>query len=125
MRATGSTFLMKIKINATKPEWVFIGVFLFFVIAVVPAGFRFMAKLEEEKTQLVEEEANLLTTILQKQQNEMRTMAYHQAVAQLEQKYPVEYRYDIDATEWEAMLSERTEAILNEATYLSAEFFSQ
>jgi hypothetical protein len=53
-----------------------------------------------------------LQALLEAQSSYMRVMAYHQAVAQMEQNYPIEDREMIPAERWENMLQKQTDNIL-------------
>lgn len=108
-------------ISASKVEWFLILV----LILLLPVSMLITATKDKYQNNLIGEQKDLLslykeqetlmTTIIREQQMDMRVMAYHQAVAQLEQEYPLEYRNGIDAAAWETMLSDRTDAILRES----------
>ena len=55
-----------------------------------------------------------MADIISEQLLEMRTIAYHQAVAELELQYPLEFRNNIPPAEWEAMLAAKTDSILEQ-----------
>ena len=61
-----------------------------------------------------QQEINNLFAHLTDQNAQLRIMAYHQAVAQMEQQFPLESRDHIPALEWENMLAERTDRILGQ-----------
>lgn len=74
---------------------------------------------EEAKTEkllsLQDREADVLVDIIENLKLNLRTVAYHQAVVELEHAYPTEYREKFTAEQWETMLSEKTDEILEEA----------
>ena len=53
-----------------------------------------------------------LSNIVFEQNDHLRIMAYHQAIAQLEQQYPLERRSMINTQDWEDMVEDRTDAIM-------------
>lgn len=62
---------------------------------------------EKLKALLVRYEDTLVS-----QQLRLRTAAYHQAVAELEQQYPDDFRKQFTSEDWEKMLADRQEQIL-------------
>ncbi len=61
-------------------------------------------------------EADVLVDIIENLKRNLRTLAYHQAVIELEHAYPLEYREKFTAEQWETMLSEKTDEILEIAS---------
>jgi hypothetical protein len=53
-----------------------------------------------------------MSAVIIDQNAQMRIMAYHQAVAQLEQQYPLSVLEAVPAATWEEMLAQRTDLIL-------------
>lgn len=62
------------------------------------------------------QEADVLVEIIDNLKLNLRTVAYHQAITEMEHAFPIEYRDKFTAEEWENMISEKTDEILEEAT---------
>ena len=53
-------------------------------------------------------------SIVEQHDNMMRTMAYHQAIAQMEQEYPEAVRHSIPHQKWQYIVEQRQTQILND-----------
>jgi hypothetical protein len=64
------------------------------------------------------EEVKLLTERIRRQEGKMRSMAYHQAVTELEGRYPLDYRSMIPGDTWENLIDRETDLILKQVQQL-------